>query len=252
MDKRLTCINYAADILGNPQEPNIISNNDSQILFGEEFLVDEEHGAYVRGRNATDGYEGFVERVNLAMDVPKATHIVTVLSTHLYPDPHFKSRPETIAPFMGRISCVDTDDKDFLQTHDGLWIYKGHVQDIDTLSSDKELADIASFFLNTPYLFGGRTCLGIDCSALVQLSMMKQGHECPPRDTKRQINAIGKEIKESNLKRNDIVYFKGHVGIMTDDKNIINATARHMKTLIEPLTDLKDQYGDITYCCSLS
>ncbi len=252
MDKRLTCINFSADILGNPKEPNIISNNDSQILFGEEFVVEKEHGAYVKGYNATDGYKGYVERVNLALDVPQGSHIVTVLSAHLYPEPHFKSRPEANVPFMARISCVQSDNDDFFQTHDGLWIYKKHVQKIDTLSSARELAEIGSFFLNTPYLFGGRTCLGIDCAALVQLSMMKQGHKCPPRDTKDQVNNIGKSVEKSDLKRNDIVYFKGHVGIMVDDKHILNATARHMKTIIEPLSVLEKDYKDgITYIARL-
>ena len=122
MNKRLTCINFAADILGHPEHPHIISQDDSQILFGEEFIVEEERGAYVYGYNETDGYKGCVERVNLAINVPTETHYIASLSTHLYPDPDFKSRPEDIAPFMGRLSCKDNSHPDFIETHDGYWM----------------------------------------------------------------------------------------------------------------------------------
>ncbi len=247
MDKRLTCVNFSADILGHPESPNIISSNDSQIIFGEEFIVEDERGAYVYGYNDTDKYPGFVERVNLAMHVPTETHVIVSLSTHLYPEPDFKSRPEDIAPFMGRISCKDSSHQEFIQTHDGFWIYKKHVQKIDAIPDKKDIVSIAKQFFGAPYLFGGRTILGIDCTGLVQICMMAAGHDCPPRDSKDQEGAFGKKITKNNVKRNDIVYFKGHVGIMIDEENILNATSRYMTTLIEPLDDLEEIYNGITH-----
>jgi len=249
--KRLTCIHFAADIMGHPDESHTISNDDSQILFGEQFEVEEERGAYVYGTNLTDGYKGCIERVYLALDIPKATHAVTNLTAHLYPEPNFKSRPELLAPYMGRISCENETNNGFLRTHDHFWIHENHVQEVAKTTSNKDLADTALQFLGTPYLFAGRTAMGIDCSALVQLSLMAMGQKCPPRDTKDQMHNIGKDVTGTPPKRNDIVYYKGHVGIMIDDKKILNATARHMKTLIEPIEDLTAEYGDILGICRL-
>jgi len=252
MGKILTCTSFAADILGNPQEPTVISSGDSQILFGEAFEVEEERGGYLRGKNLTDGYEGSIERVNLSLHIPKSNVVVINPSTHLYPAPDFKSRPEQVLPYMARLNCTANLDGNFLETHDGLWVHRHHITTEMDLSSKKDLADIASQFLGAPYLFGGRTIMGLDCSALVQLSMIAKGYDCPTRDSKDQIGKIGEAVKESDgLKRNDIVYFKGHVGIMIDDKKIINATARHMRTLVENLDALKKSYGDILHIARL-
>ncbi len=85
----------------------------------------------------------------------------------------------------------------------------------------------------------------------MQQCLIAQGHDCPPRDSKDQKGAFGRPVKDNKLKRNDIVFFEGHVGIMMDETQIINATARHMSTVIEDIEDLKAAYGDITHIARL-
>lgn len=240
----LTVVTKTADILGNPEEPNVISNNDSQLLYGEQFMVEEERGAYVYGHSVLDGYKGYVERDQLVNDAPAANSIVSVRASHLYLEPSFKSRPTTRLSFLSHIRATKRAENGFTQLENDMWIFSDHIAPLESFKLDQDLADIAEIFIGAPYLYAGRSTFGVDCSGLVQQSMMALGYDCPPRDSKDQQSVIGKPIKETDIKRNDIVFFEGHVGIMVDDKNIINATARHMSTVIEPLDDLKSSYKD--------
>ncbi|MAZ76769.1 MAG: hypothetical protein CMH31_05650 [Micavibrio sp.] len=242
----LTVITPFADILGDPQEPNMISDADSQLLFGETFEVEKSHGAYVYGRSTLDGYKGFVERGQLIKNGPEANAVINVPLTHLYPDHNFKSRPDIQLSFFSKIKLSGTTENEFSQLSSGEWIFTDHTAKLNNINLNKDLADIASMFLNAPYLYGGRSALGIDCSGLVQAAILGTGAPCPPRDSIDQSKSIGTEVSKDKLQRNDIVFFNGHVGIMVDETNIINATARYMTTLIEPLSELEKAYGDIT------
>lgn len=242
----LTVITPLADILGNPQEPSVIGNADSQLLFGETFTVEKSHGAYVKGYSNIDGYRGYVERDQLVKNAPEANASICVPLSHLYPEASFKTRPLMPLSFFSRIALNGEKQGDFVQTTDKEWVYANHVQHIDDFKLNKDLADIALGFINTPYLYGGRSSLGIDCSGLVQLSVLGTGAPCPERDSIDQSKSLGTEISKDALQRNDIVFFDGHVGIMIDESNVINATARHMTTLIEPLQILEKAYGNIT------
>ena len=248
----LTVITPFADILGEPQAPNTISNNDSQLLFGETFDVEKEHGAYVYGKSSLDGYKGYVERDQLVKEAPEANSVVISRLTHIYPEPSFKSRPLMPLSFMSRITLTGETDGEFSQTNEGEWIFSAHLQDLSSLDLGQDHVDIAMGFLGTPYLYAGRSSLGIDCSALVQMALLGAGHECPARDSKDQAETIGISINKDDLKRGDFVFFEGHVGIMVDEANILNATARHMSTLVEPLSDLEDFYKEITAIRRLS
>ncbi|NCO03061.1 MAG: C40 family peptidase [Alphaproteobacteria bacterium] len=241
----LSVITPTADILGNPQEPNIISNNDSQLLYGETFEVLETHGAYVRGKSTLDGYEGYVERVQLVKEAFPCNAVITAPLTHLFEQPDFKSRPLMPLSFFSRIYASAQREGGFTRTSNG-WVFTDHMQEIKALNLSKDLADIALQYYGTPYLFAGRSYLGIDCSGLVQMAVMGLGHPCPPRDTKDQFDTIGIPAARDDLKRNDIVYFNGHVGIMVDETNILNATARFMSVVIEPLSNLETAYKGIT------
>lgn len=243
----LTVITKTADILSEPEKPNVISNNDSQLLFGEQFKVEEERGVYVYGHSVLDGYKGCVERDQLVKDAPRTNAWINVRASHLYEEPSFKSRPFTRLSFMSRIAITDEVQNGFVKTQNGSWIFKDHVASLDEMQMPDDIAQTATLFLGTPYLYAGRSSFGIDCSGLVQICLLAHGHDCPPRDSSDQHGAFGNKVKpEDGLKRNDIVYFDGHVGIMMDDKFILNATARHMSTVIEDIENLKKSYGDIT------
>ena len=248
----LTVVTKTADILGNPQEPHTISNKDSQLLYGEQFYVEEEHGAYVYGHSLLDGYKGYVERDQLIKNAATANAVVQVKASHLYPEPSFKSRPITKISFLSRLNTTQTEENGFTQLIDDLWVFSDHIAPIENFQMSEDLADTAKLFLGTPYLYAGRSCFGIDCSGLVQQAMMACGYDCPPRDAYDQQGAFGTSISVDNsLQRNDIVYFDGHVGIMMDEATIINATARHMTTLIEDIETLKKAYDGIKHIARL-
>jgi len=115
----LTVITPTADILGNPQEPHMISQKDSQLLYGEQFHVEESHGIYVRGYSIHDNYKGYVERDQLVQNAPEPNAFVTTKSTHLYTEPNFKSRPIEAISFMSRLSVTKTTADNFTQLAEG-------------------------------------------------------------------------------------------------------------------------------------
>lgn len=247
----LSVATRTADILGEPQNPALISNNDSQLLYGEQFMVEESRGIYVYGHSVLDGYKGSVARDQLAKDLPAANALVQVRATHIYGESDFKTRPKTKLSFLSRLSVTPLQRNGFTQLIDGNWVFSEHIAPLDGFKMPDDIAQTATIFLGAPYLYAGRSSFGLDCSALVQLSMMAQGYDCPPRDSGDQRDSFGHSIPADKLQRNDVVYFKGHVGIMMDDKYIINATARHMSTVIEDIEALKSTYGDILHAARL-
>jgi len=247
----LTVISPIADILGNPEEPSKISDRDSQLLYGEQFQFEKSHGTYIYGHSVHDGYKGYVERALLVKNVPAPNALVKARATHLYPEPDFKSRPSMILSFLSRLTKTGKEENGFSELDDGHWIFTDHIADQDNFKMPDDLAQTATLFLNTPYIFGGRSSLGVDCAGLVQQTIVACGHPCPLRDSKDQEGSFGEKIDRANIQRNDIVYFKGHVGIMVDEKYILNATARHMTTVIEELEILEKDYNGITHIARL-
>ncbi len=247
----LTVKTSTANILGNPETPNSITNNDSQLLYGEQFQVEKEHGVYVYGHSILDGYKGFVERDQLVHDAPATNSIVKIRSSHLYQEPSFKSRPVKRVSFSSRLAVTETIKDGFVQLRNNQWIFAAHIAPIENFKMPDDLAQTAHMFLGTPYLYAGRSSYGIDCSGLIQQIMIAHGHDCPPRDAKDQENAFGQKVSSDKLQRNDIVYFKAHVGIMLDENQILNATARHMTTLIEDVRNLEKIYEGITHVARL-
>lgn len=247
----LTVISQTADLLGDPQEPNKISEKDSQLLYGEQFLVEEAHGAYVYGHCVHDNYKGYIEREQLVKEAPKANAVVKNKITHLYPEPDFKSRPNMALSFLSHLTVEKETQNEFTQLDTGEWIFTEHIMPLENFSMPEDLAQTATVYLGTPYLYGGRSVFGIDCSGLIQQIISSHNLKCPPRDSNDQQTAFDKKGDAKALQRNDIVFFKGHVGIMMDDRYIINATARHMSTVIEDVRDLEKIYDGITHVAQI-
>ena len=132
--------------------------------------------------------------------------------------------------------------KGFVEIPNVGWIWEKHMT---PLTVNLDYMDLAEKFLNTPYLWGGRTAMGVDCSGLTQVVLGMAGVSLP-RDTGQQEIALGQDFSIQNwqekggLRRGDIVYFPGHVGLMVDDKNILHANATHMMTTINALDDVID------------
>ena len=202
----------------------------SQLLFGEAFRVIDERDGFAFGQSLRDGYCGYVIAGAL-MRQEAATHWVAAPATHLYPKARLKAPPE-VAIFFGSHVRVTSDMGDFQKISTGHYIPTGHLQRLRARFSDP--VGVADMFLGTPYLWGGSSRWGIDCSGLVQAALVACGLDCP-RDSDQQ-RGLGRELHpEEPLRRGDLVFWNGHVGIMSDAATLLHANAHHMAVAYESL-----------------
>ncbi|MBC6436686.1 MAG: C40 family peptidase [Rhodobacteraceae bacterium] len=217
----------------------------SQLVFGEAFLVLETREGFAFGCTGRDGYVGYI--LASALMVPaEPTHWVTAPATHLYPKASVKAVPDTSIYFASRVQ-VRAEHGNFLRIHTGHFVPQAHLQPIKVRFADH--VGVADLFLGTPYLWGGISRWGIDCSGLVQTSLLACGVDCP-RDSDQQQATLGRELPSGEpLGRGDLVFWKGHVGIMADEQTLLHANAHHMSVAYEPLRDAAarlEAYGDGT------
>ena len=239
MDRLLEALESSALMRAAPSPD---AETVSEILFGETAHVLERTGDYLKIACTHDGYEGYVQTRVMRPAEANSTHTIKALHTHLYAHPDFKSPPELRLPFMARVHCTGKQDGGFAQTPDG-WVWVGDLRPMQTPGAN--ILSTARRFVDAPYLWGGRSALGIDCSGLVQLCMMEAGIPCP-RDTKDQIKTLGHPVERGDIRPGDLVYFPRHVGVVLEDGSLLNATARHMRVVIEDLKDVESSYGALT------
>lgn len=234
-----TVIAPNADIRETPDANVVKGKLESQLVFGEGFIVDREEGSWAQGRCAHDDYAGWIEKRFLSDDTAPATHIITAARSSVYRADSMKSPCVSTMSFGSRVSLRVTGEK-WSQLSSGAWIYTKHLAAIGDKAED--YVATAKRFLETPYYWGGRSGFGIDCSGLVQVSLALAGIKAP-RDTEQQIT-LGEETPRSRT--GDLVFFPGHVGIMVDEDNILHANAFHMKVAIEPLWLVEERSKGIT------
>ena len=214
---------------------------ETQALFGDNFTVYERKGEWAWGQMLSDGYVGYVSLSDLAAPPVAPTHRVSALRTFVFAEPDLKSMPLLALSMNCKISAEEESGRFVLATRAG-WIFKGHLSGLDEFAADW-VAE-AEMFTGAPYLWGGKVSLGTDCSGLIQTALNAGGYECP-RDTDMQEDVVGEAIAPardfSNLQRGDIVFWKGHVGVMIDGERLLHANAFHMATAIEPLRDAVDR-----------
>ena len=201
-----------------------------QLLFGELFDRIACVDAIAWGRARRDGYVGFVDASALSSGLRSPTHRVGVLRTFAFEAPSIKS------PAAGHLSLnslveVAEEDGALALVADFGWVPGRHLTPIGTFATDP--ATIAEQFVGTPYLWGGRDSLGLDCSGLVQQSLYACGLACP-RDSDQQA-MLGHATPDAALRRGDLVFWRGHVGMMLDGERLIHANGHHMAVAIEPL-----------------
>jgi cell wall-associated NlpC family hydrolase len=221
-------------IAGMRRAPSHEARLDTQALLGESVMVYEttEEG-WAWGQLETDGYVGWLSANALAAPGPAPTHKVAVPRTLGFPGPDIKLPPVAGLP-MGALLSIVRQDERFAITASGWHLPVVHLAPIKARQPD--FVAVAERFLAAPYLWGGKTSLGLDCSALVQVSLQAAGIACP-RDSDMQELALGKLSSLTELRRGDLVFWKGHVAIARDSETLIHANAFHMMVAIEQASE---------------
>lgn len=205
----------------------------TQALKGERVTIyDRNDEGFAWGQLNGDGYVGWIADAALARPAATPTHKVTALRTFAFPGPSIKLPPAETLSIGARLTIV-REDGPFAVTDEGRYLSRGHVGGIDAMETD--FVAVAERFVGTPYLWGGKSSLGIDCSGLVQVSLNAAGTGCP-RDSDMQQAGLGRELTPSEMKklqRGDLIFWKGHVAIVRDADSIVHANAHHMATVIE-------------------
>lgn len=205
---------------------------DTEALYGERVtMYDIDGEGWAWGQIESDGYVGYLPANALVAPGAKPTHVVRAPRTFLYHEPDIKTPPVMPLSF-GSFVTVRKSEQEFSFTERGA-ISSKHLALVAERASD--IVATAQKFLGTPYLWGGKTSLGLDCSALVQLSLSAAGIKCP-RDSDMQEKALGEPVALEKLQRGDLVFWKGHVAIAFDPETLIHANAFHMAVAIEPLS----------------
>ena len=210
----------------------------TEVLWGEDVLVFEQKGDWAFVQLVRDGYVGYLAREALTGVVePAPTHQVTGLWGYGFKSADIKSALRMVLPRGSRVN--GTAEGDFLTLSSGLYMPRQHVAEASFAEPD--FVAVAERFTGTPYRWGGKTALGIDCSALVQVARQAAGLECP-RDSDMQATEVGSPLdpsKWNHLQRGDLVYWSGHCGIMCDAALLLHANAHHMAVVSEPLAAMK-------------
>ena len=218
------------------REPRFDATLDTEGLFGETLTLFDESEGWAWVQLSRDFYVGYMPSEGLVHAVTTPTHRVATLRTYVYPSPDIKTPPLALLSLNALLSVVGEDGR-FLALKSGGFVVAKHTNKIEDPASD--FVDVALSFRGTPYLWGGRTSLGVDCSGLVQLSHEAAGLFCP-RDADIQSRELGRELDwqgTAALARADLVFWDGHVGIMTSAHDLVHASAYQMVVVEEPLPE---------------
>ncbi len=213
----------------------------SELLFGEIFAVLDVAGEWAWGYGSHDDYLGYVRFADLG-ECAAATHHVIASIALVYSAPKLRAPLLQRLPMGAKIACGGPSEcGKYLATGDG-FVPVAHVAPLG--SNVGSPADIAERLMGTPYLWGGRSSDGIDCSGLIQLCFGLNGIQTA-RDSDMQLNSLGEIIApDAALMRGDVIFFPDHVGIMADSANLIHANATSMMVSTEPLADAAARFAD--------
>ena len=209
----------------------------TQALLGERVTVYDRNGeGFAWGQLNNDGYVGWLPDRALAKPGAAATHKVTAIRTFAFPGPSIKLSPvDTLV--MGTTLALVREEGAFAVTRHNWYLPRRHVGRIDEMAED--FVAVAERFVGTPYLWGGKSSLGIDCSGLVQVALNAAGTGCP-RDSDLQRDSLGRAldaVESRRLQRGDLIFWSSHVAIARDAETIVHANAHHMATVIENTSD---------------
>lgn len=202
---------------------------DSELFFGETFTVyDRAHG-WAWGQCESDLYVGYLREAQLRPHFQTGARVSALLAP-VFPAPDLKSPVRDLLP-MGALVPVLVSGGDYAKIGEDAFLHRRHLMP----ESRKDFVAVAERFLGVPYVWGGRSACGLDCSGLIQVSLQAAG-KAAPRDTDMMEQALGEKIARAE-RRGDLVFWKGHMGVMLDATRLLHANAFHMAVAVEPLAD---------------
>ena len=210
--------------------PDAGAGRTTQLLHGEGFTVYETRDGLAWGQSALDGYVGYVSAAGLGPS-RGAGQRITAIWSQVYAEPMARARVEGELPFLGEV-VVAGGDAAYAELVGGGFVPRPHF-----LPVGGDFVSQAERFVGVPYLWGGRSARGLDCSALVQLALLACGRAAP-RDSDMQAAMLGDELPVDAVpRRGDLVFWRGHVGIMRDEFTLLHANGYHMAVAMEPLDE---------------
>jgi cell wall-associated NlpC family hydrolase len=230
------------------RQPSPEAPLDTEVLHGEQVTIYDDNGeGWCWGQLRADGYVGWIPTNALSQPGPPPTHRVAALRTLVFPVRSIKAPPIDALPFGSRVAVSATQRDgggDLTDLASGFCVPTRHLAPLDTKEPD--FVAVAERFLGVPYLWGGKTSLGIDCSGLVQIALTACGIGCP-RDSDMQERALGAPLPADDpaaWRRGDLIFWNGHVAIVRNDETIVHANAFHMAVAIEPTRDAVRRIAD--------
>ncbi len=224
-------------------KPDRATGIDTELLLGEEVRVFERAEGWAWVQAVDDGYIGYLPEDALG-SVVAPTHIVTVQRTFVYSGADLRFPTRTALSMGSRLTIsgeAETRGTRYLLLADGGALVAHHLRPVSDPPAP-DYVSVAGLFLETPYLWGGKSGFGIDCSGLVQLAMRLAGHAAP-RDSDMQASGLGMPIERKDLRRGDLVFWKGHVAIMEDEMTMIHANGHTMTVARETLEAAIERIG---------
>ncbi len=213
----------------------------TEALFGEVVKLFEDRDGWAWVQLENDGYVGYMPSAALSTHVVRATHKVRALGTFLYPEPEVKAPPLGDLAMNAEVAVAEAG-LSFSRLHDGAFVPSRHITPLS--SPMRDFVDVAERFLGVPYLWGGKSRLGLDCSGLVQASLNACG-AWAPRDSDMQEKELGAPLPLvpafENVQRGDLVFWRGHVGVLLDAFTLLHANGHHMCVAEEPFLAAVDR-----------
>ena len=217
------------------KKKNLRSGIVTQLIYGDRFKIIKKEEKWLKIKNQEDSYKGFIKKNNFPLN-EKSTHKVSVLKANLYSKPNIRYKIKKKLSFGSKIKVLRK--KDNFYKFDNFWIIKKDLKNISYKS--KDIFKDVKKFINIKYKWGGKHFSGVDCSGLVQLFINFNNRFCP-RDTKDQVRYFKRKIKIKKIKKNDLIFWKGHVAIAISKNNLIHAYGPLKKTIVMPIKKTIDR-----------